>query len=224
MHHIVQHGETGHNSHSYSEFESNFLQICQTHREEGKAMAFAFILYDFTAPQIAKVLRDRDYWNALDQLSGKYLTVFSFHSSPATANLASQQHEGGDVYYNMLAVRVSQREPMDGGKLLKKYFELGKDITLPSVVFFQVTDKGVADAFLVQIQARKVENAFIEIQDIIKTAKSSVSMVLDENRGNAHEIFNLIRRGLDDRNTIQIFKVGFKGLSRLLPLSRLGSL
>lgn len=91
---IYLHDKSGHDSYFYDEFESDFLRICETHREEGRALAFAFILYDFTSPQVAKVLRDQDYWNALDQLSGKYLTVFSFHTRPASKRVSPMKIAG----------------------------------------------------------------------------------------------------------------------------------
>src|SRR5664280_1916028 len=67
---------------SPEEFEREFPLICQSHRDKGRALAFAFILYDFADAQVIKVLDDSVYWDALDRISGSYLTIFSFHITP----------------------------------------------------------------------------------------------------------------------------------------------
>ncbi len=74
---ITVEGSTCRADYSFEEFWDRFLEICEEHRATGRALAFAFILYDFPHPQIIKMLRDTDYWRALDRLSGKHLTVFS---------------------------------------------------------------------------------------------------------------------------------------------------
>src|SRR5580704_1457649 len=63
----------------FKSFESKMLEICNEHRKEDRALAFAFILYDFENPHLRKILEDRYYWEALNIISGKYLTVFSIH-------------------------------------------------------------------------------------------------------------------------------------------------
>ena len=50
-------------------FSQSIIDICEQHRKEKRALAFAFILYDFENPQIFKILDDRNYWNALNTIS-----------------------------------------------------------------------------------------------------------------------------------------------------------
>ena len=61
----------------FQEFEESMLQICKEHQTTRRALAFAFILYDFNNAHVAKILKDPDYWQSLHQISGNYLTVFS---------------------------------------------------------------------------------------------------------------------------------------------------
>ena len=53
------------------DFSDGVIELCEKHREKGRALAFAFLIYDFCNPQIIKVLEDADYWNALNTISGK---------------------------------------------------------------------------------------------------------------------------------------------------------
>ena len=57
-------------------FSQSIIDVCEKHRIDSRALAFAFILYDFNNPQIFKILNDRDYWNALHTISGKYLSIY----------------------------------------------------------------------------------------------------------------------------------------------------
>ena len=63
---IVRHSRGEDNkSYSFDSFEQEFHHICEAHRSQGRAMAFAFILYDKNSPEIKKVLNDPDYWDSL---------------------------------------------------------------------------------------------------------------------------------------------------------------
>lgn len=52
------------------------MQVCQTHRDENRALAFAFIVADLHNPHVNKILHDHNYINSLHEISGKTLTVF----------------------------------------------------------------------------------------------------------------------------------------------------
>ena len=56
------------------------IKTSKKHQKENRALAFAFVIYNFENPAIAKILRDSDYWNALNKIAGKYLTIFYIHS------------------------------------------------------------------------------------------------------------------------------------------------
>ena len=51
-------------SYDFESFKEQMLNICMKHRADGRAQAFAFILFDFTNPHISKIINDRDYWLA----------------------------------------------------------------------------------------------------------------------------------------------------------------
>ena len=65
-------------------FGQSIIDVCEKHRKENRALAFAFILYNFENPQIFKILNDRNYWNALNTISGQYLSIYYIHSRENT--------------------------------------------------------------------------------------------------------------------------------------------
>src|SRR5687768_10872438 len=62
-------------------FKHTILKVCADHKKKKRALAFALIIHRTTEPQIKKLLADKDYWDALDEISGRFLTVFYIDST-----------------------------------------------------------------------------------------------------------------------------------------------
>ena len=172
---IYLNGKSGKAGDSFEQFSHEFMAICRSHQEEARALAFAFILYDFDHPQIAKLLRDADYWKALNKISGKYLTVFSF------------------------LLRKPYGSFNDSRKFIKEHFAVELPELNPSILFFQVVNDHISEPFIVEIRAEMQEEAFIEVKSVLMDAVESVKEVRPEFRSNTTEIFNLIVNRLSQR-------------------------
>jgi hypothetical protein len=72
-------------------------------------------------------------------------------------------------------------------------------VSLPAVLFFQVESGEVANYYLWQLSQQKVEEAFIELREAIGMAVTAIEKFAVENRGNSHEIFNVIHQRLSKR-------------------------
>lgn len=211
---IISHGKLGDRGYLFDNFESDFLNICERHREDKRALAFAFILYDFSHPHITKALEDQDYWNALDKISGEYLSVFSFHTREKRKRVSrNKSTKRSDVMSWMNPVDVE--ELTNGKSLLEKYFDLEQPIRLPAILFFQVSNSEITDTHLVQLTKEKIEDSFLEIKEIISTAAESVSEIKDGNNRNDRVIFSLIENSLKDRGFILLVKSAIKKISPL---------
>jgi len=46
-------------------FAQSIIDVCEKHRSDKRALAFAFILYDFGNPQMFKILNDSDSWRSV---------------------------------------------------------------------------------------------------------------------------------------------------------------
>lgn len=196
---------------SYNLFEEYFLKICNSHRDEDRALMFAFILYDFENPQIAKILNDANYWLSLHSISGEYLTVFSLHYKPEDMKQRIQEimrsKMRGETSKEMLQIPTLQNPSKDTNKLIKKYF--GDDIVVkyPSVLFFQVDKENVINHRFIQLDENRLEDSFSELKNYIKVAVESLNGVLRENKKNYLELFNLVDSSVaGTRQRIQIHK------------------
>jgi hypothetical protein len=178
-------------SDSFGEFTSEFLKICRSHQEQKRALAFAFILYDFDHPEIRKVLADQDYWDALDHISGTTLTVFSFHIDE-NRRTGSHSHRGETF--------------AESQQFLTQRFGVAIPKGKPSILFFQVTKEEVSNPCIIAVRANTVEEAFNEIRGILLDAVDSLSQVQPEFRGNTREIFIQLEQRLSQRKALSEIK------------------
>ena len=183
---IISHSKEGGKGYTFNNFKSHFLRICESHREEKRALAFAFILYDMRNPQVAKALNDPLYWQALNDISGKFLSVFSFHTMPHHKKNQRKNNSNSIMTGYMTSITLDDFE--DSRSMLENYFELDKNIQLPAILFFQVSSSEIIGSKLVQLTQEKTEDVFIEIKKIISSAADSVSNVANENHRNDHAI------------------------------------
>ena len=189
MYQIVLSGGKNRNGSSFQEFESEFLDICRDHQAKGRALALAMILYDFAHPQMRKMLHDRRYWDALDTLSGRFLTVFSFNFR---AGSARSPVVNADLQKLAGFVQAKFGETLSGSH--------------PVVLFFQVHGDELSDACLVSIRAKYVEKTFTEISGLLQSVVESIQNVRPENRENTKEIFDLIQSALKERKEKIVIK------------------
>ncbi|KZE74330.1 hypothetical protein AV926_02085 [Myroides marinus] len=209
---------------SYYHFEEEFLKICNAHREEDRALMFAFILYDFENPQISKILNDADYWLSLHSISGEYLTVFSLHYKPEDMKKNIQEmiqaKMQGDTSKEMFQIPTIQNPSKDTNKLIRKYFGDDVIIKYPSVLFFQVDKENVINHRFIQLDENSLENSFLELKNYIKVAVQSLDKVSREYKNNYSELFNLVDSSVSGtRKNIQIQK----GLRKVTSIAELAS-
>ena len=179
---------------SAEDFESRFLEICQSHRAQGRALAFAFILFDRAHPYVRNALAQQHYWEALDERSGRSLSVFSID---VRGGAEGSERRWMNTVQSPSLDRVRQ--------VLSDHFEGAEAITTPCVLFFQVADGKLVDSAVVQIAANGLTDTYEELESVIGTAADAVNQVQDVNAGNANEIFNLIVSALRERQRMKGF-------------------
>lgn len=176
-----------------NEFNQSILDLCEKHRNQNRALAFAFLLYDFQNPQIFKILEDINYWNALNSISGKYLSIYYINSKER--NFAEDLSMLNDYekrgLYPLESNNLSSIFPM-----LKRYLSLEDHVKLPSILFFQVEGTLILDYFLVELYEQKLEEGFLELKDYIMSAVSRLKMVDYENYANYQPIFESLKNGV----------------------------
>jgi hypothetical protein len=197
-----------------NELYDSILKICQEHRMENRALAFGFILYNLKNPQIYKILKDKDYWRALDATSGKYLSLFYIKQNE---NFFGQDFAKNDGVERRGLYEIETNSNLTA--ILKRYFELDENVNYPAVLFFQVHNNMLADYFLLNLDENMVEESFWELQKYIEAAVTELEGVKNENYKNSSEIFNLLKSGVES----QKLKRKFFKLSQSFPFQLLTS-
>jgi hypothetical protein len=177
---------------STKDFSEGIIELCEKHRNEGRALAFAFLLYDFQNPQIIKVLEDRDYWNALNATSGKYLSIYYIHTKERFFAEDLNASNG---------VEKRGMHPISGGvdidnivPILKRYLALETNVKMPSILFFQVEGALISDYFLIELFEETIEKSFIELKDYILEAVASLKRIDPTCYENYQPIFECLKR------------------------------
>lgn len=208
---------------SYEQFEKEFLNICNQHRNDKNALVFAFLLYDFENYQIAKILDDPHYWISLNAISGNYLTVFSLHYKAEDIKqkimemMQNRMNRSAEKGFGMIPTDVNPS--LETNRLIKKYFGDEIIVKYPSVLFFQVQNSNVSDYRLIQLDQREIEAAFLELKKYIEVAAKALHEVNRENKHNVKEIFSLVDQSVAGiRQGIQI-KKGIKTITSVTELA-----
>jgi hypothetical protein len=191
------------------DFNQSIIDVCNKHREESRALAFAFLIYDFENPQIIKILNDKDYWNALHMISGEYLSIYYIHSRESTF---------GEDLATTSNIEKRGLYPIDGNNnlgiiqpMLKRYLELNEDVKNPSILFFQVDGTLICDYFLIELNEEKIEESFLELRDYISSAVTRLKMIAPENYGNVQPIFESLKQGV---SSTKFRKILFKSVQK----------
>lgn len=205
--------------HNLDSFRDKMIQICNQHRKENRALAFAFILYDFENPHLWKILNDREYWLALNRISGEYLTVFSLNYKEKRRPRSRQSFDSGSKVIQMLVnVPVSYNPSIGTNELIKKYFGETIEVKYPAILFFQVDNDKVIDSLLIELKEDSIEPAFNELKGFIRSAVDALKLISKDNRGNIHEVFDCLERNVESKKTTRNVKRVFKNAGNIVGL------
>lgn len=181
-------------------FVENLPRICADLHNELGVLTFGIIVYDETSPELRKLLRDKDYWEALDKASGDRMVIFSL--------MDSIEREVDTSIGLMIAGRPSHRDKSKSySRLVKSLFESDSLPVYPSVIFFQVFDNEIYDYRLVPLKRKDVWESAKAVQELFDAIRKVLDEVLPENYGNRREIFGLVKDELLTRDyTMYIMK------------------
>jgi hypothetical protein len=185
----------------FETFSNKMVEICNKHKQADKALAFGFILCDFDNPQIWKILNDREYWLALNEISGKYLSLFSLNYNPPV------QEKHRDIYElsYLTNISINQNPRIATNTLIQKYFK-ETEVNYPAILFFQVDNSSVIDSLLIDLKEQEIEKAFLELKNYIIRSVSALRKIAPENRQNVREIFNCLETEIKSLRTARTIK------------------
>lgn len=184
----------------YKYFKNNLVKLCNEYRAQNRALAFAFILYDFKSPQVKKVLEDYDYWNALNRISGPYLTVFTLHYRE------KPRYRKPNILTTLISMPIFGPPENEIDDIMIKYFDNRQRITYPAILFFQVDQSKVIDTMLVGLKGEHIENSFLEIKNYLLRAADGLSKIDRSNKDNHKEIFDRLELEIKNMQTMKLIQ------------------
>lgn len=202
------------------EFKKLLLKICQEHSSTGKALAFAFIVYRFQDPHIIKILNDLDYYNALNKISGKKLTVFYIDSNSYVLPKSKQKVRRHEAIKSRLT-HIGTGDLDLGNSSIMNIFNIESEVDSPFVIFFQASANKITDSCIVKLDKERMEDSFLELKSLVKNAVSAISQVSPENQKNKQEIYNLIEAEITSHNKYSILRMIGNGVNIILKIKEL---
>lgn len=207
--------------HNFQSFSQRFIEICNDHIREKRALVFAFVLYDIENAQIRSVLNNSFYWDSLHHISGKYLTVFTLNYKPVRRVRAiSRITTDTPLIQYITQVNDYHNPSQTANRLIEQYFGEGINIKYPSVIFFQVNLENIIDYTIVELNEIEIEKSFHELQNYIAKVVKEMKYITEENKGNLQQIFN---------NTESIVKseewknIAVRRIQKIIPIARFGA-
>lgn len=130
------------------------LELCA----RPQVTAFGALIYDETNAALRKLLRDRDYWDALDKVSGPHFEVFALRDT--------ESHEIERVVEMMTMASLSRSRSRGYyfSHLLKEYFgEERTRLVYPSFLLFLAERDRIKYCRLIPLRQASIEETFDQL-------------------------------------------------------------
>ncbi len=161
---------------------------------------YGFILYTESDPYVIKVLRDNDFWTALDRISGANWPIFSvrplvkgFYNNNSSSNTG------------MISFMVQTWVEPQSNEVIIRNFGLSSSNDLPCFVAFIWDDNDELQSISVPIKGNNIDNCYNSIREIVDVITKAEKNVRQEYKRNV-EVFNIVAdelKALQTRNTLK---------------------
>jgi hypothetical protein len=128
--------------HNLDTFITRFDEITAKHLRDKRALAFAFVFYDFSDSAARAILKDRGVFAKLDRLAGTKLSIFYMHQG------------------SKRAVNAFNRE------FLAK-LQVVDTVRLPAIVFFKVGEDRIYDIAVAELESLDLIHGLSELETVI---------------------------------------------------------
>ena len=154
--------------------------------EENLSRIYGFILYTEKDPYVAKVLRDEDFWNALNTISGSNWPIFAVR--PLREKQFGAPYTRGE--YQMIGFMVAMDEPKGNIPIIKD-FGLENTSDLPLFVAFMWDDNDNLNEVTIPIQGNSIDTVYHSIEEIVRAIARVENAILPEYKGSVNVFRNV---------------------------------
>lgn len=192
----------------------HFISDCKKLSEDYDLLTFAFIIYNNTNPEIVKLLRDDDYWLALDITSGDRLMVMEL------CDKSNENHSGNNLESKIID---NYKPRIESSKAQVNYTEFmnalfGESFVpiYPSIIFFQIFNNTIHEYKVITLPEKVKGESFTYLKKLFISIDSVLKYVKKENYKNKIEIFQLVEQELKNSKLKYYIAKGPKLLTELL--------
>ena len=152
---------------------------------------FGLILYTEQHPFVVKVLRDDDFWSALDSTSGLRWPVMAIRPKPGTTTTGYPNFPPGTI--GMMVMITEWHEPRENQELLET-FQIDDTSHLPLLLVFTELPSGEIAQLQWRFEAgNTTEECFKSLNSVLQTAQEAISQVTAPHIKSNEAVMNLIR-------------------------------
>lgn len=160
--------------------------------ESNLSRIYGFILYTEQDPYVAKVLRDDDFWSALDTISGSNWPIFAVRPLPKGNWKLSPSSRGGNTTNFMVQ---TWDEPKANIPVLRD-FGIKKTEDLPLFVVFMWDDDDNLNEITIPILGNNQEKVFCSLKEIVETIAKVEEAILPQYKGTVN-VFRNVKAALE---------------------------
>jgi hypothetical protein len=161
---------------------------------------FGAIIYSNRHPHIKKVLKDEDYWIALDDISGTRWTIFA-----ARAVEGKTESRGGGGPPGFLGMMYQVWVEPSQNRQLIEYLAI-ESTEKPLFVIFARLKNGQILKSILNLDDSSMEKAYKRLNSIIRDLTSSVERIEKENIENYESVFNAVEMSMSRIRDIDTLK------------------
>ncbi len=172
---------------------------------------FGFIMYTRRNSYIVKVLRDNDFWNELDEISGANWPIFSikpleecYYEMPSVPQEAMGQ---------MVPIRI---EPNENREFLD-FFSLKESSDLPCFIVFIWNEDGKIEQITWELSNASEQEAFDSIREIVTLVSETEAKVQSPYKRSAN-VYRNVKSKIEGRVFKHRVTKGFYRVARIKEL------
>jgi len=153
------------------ELKKYLLEICEQSMKSG-VVSFGTIIYDESTVEIKKLLKDEDYWDALDYASGPHFEIFAIKDEEDYQVEFTQDIQ----FITTSSMPRSRSRRSYFSKVLKEYFnEENTRLAYPSFLYFLVENGEVTKCRLIPFKRASIEEMFRNFQKLFMSISQTIN-------------------------------------------------
>lgn len=206
---------------TFKDFYKQFIEECKLARNEGKFLTCAFIGYDYTNPGIIKMLKDQEYWNGLDELTGDKIALFyldSIKHQRSKYNMGSNPKVQKKTKFSklkklnkLIVLQLPSKEsPSTVNKCLLEKLGYNKytEPNIPFILFVRVKDDEIIDRVFIDVEYNKETeiDAYTEFAKAIKDILNQICRMNHINNPGDEALFDIIKKTIVGSKRMKVIK------------------